>query len=253
MGGKKDINMKYWIVPSNNNKFRLADFLANYGYVDWKQKNKFNVGDTVFIYCTKPESRIRFIMEVEKTVITFEESTKDEEYWNDPEEFKAGVITNRYCRFRLIDEVCSDKLSLDNLKEHGLNGVPQGSLIPSESLVDYIMDVFETATINEPELIEGASHQVYTTRYERNPVARNKCIELKGCKCSICGIDFEKTYGEIGKGFIHVHHIVPVSEIRESYRVDYEKDLIPVCPNCHAMLHRKGGSVEGLKEIINNK
>ena len=69
----------------------------------------------------------------------------------------------------------------------------------------------------------------------------------------ICGFDFEKTYGEIGKGFIHVHHIVPVSEIGESYRVDYEKDLIPVCPNCHAMLHRKGGSVEGLKEIINNK
>ena len=37
--------MKYWIVPSNNNKFRLADFLANHGYVDWKQKNRFSVGD----------------------------------------------------------------------------------------------------------------------------------------------------------------------------------------------------------------
>lgn len=243
--------MKYWIVPSNNNKFRLADFLANHGYVDWKQKNKFNVGDIVFMYCTKPESRIRFMMKVEKTDMTYEESTKDEEYWNDPEEFKAGVISNRYCRFRLIDEVCSDKLCLEKLKEHGLNAVPQGSLIPSESLVDYIMGVFETVTINESELIEGAGHQVYTTRYERNPVARNRCIELKGCKCSICGFDFEKIYGEIGKGFIHVHHIVPVSEISESYRVDYEKDLIPVCPNCHAMLHRKSGSVEELKEIIN--
>lgn len=238
--------MKYWIVPSNNNKFRLSDFLANHGYVDWKQKNKFNVGGIVFMYCTKPESRIRFIMKVEKTNMTFEESTKGEEYWNDPEELKAGVITNRYCRFRLIDEVCSDKLCLEKLKEHGF----QGSLVPSEGLVDYIMDVFETATINESELIEGKVHQIYTTRYERNPVARNRCIELKGCRCSICGFDFEKTYGEIGKGFIHVHHIVPVSEIGESYRVNYEKDLIPVCPNCHAMLHRKGGSVEGLKEVI---
>ena len=64
----KDINMKYWIVPSNNNKFRLSDFLANHGYVDWKQKNKFSVGDIVFMYCTKPESRIRFIMKVEKTL-----------------------------------------------------------------------------------------------------------------------------------------------------------------------------------------
>ncbi len=215
--------------------------------------NIFTINQLSSFYRSKPESRIRFIMEVEKTDMTFEESTKDEEYWNDPEEFKAGVITNRYCRFRLICEVCSDKLSLEKLKEHGLNGVPQGSLVPSESLVDYIMCVFETATINEPELIEGACHQVYTTRYERNPIARNRCIELNGCKCSICGFDFEKTYGEIGKGFIHVHHIVPVSEIKESYRVDYEKDLIPVCPNCHAMLHRKGVSVDGLKEIINNK
>lgn len=139
-------------------------------------------------------------MEVEKTDMIFEESTKDEECWNDSEEFKAGVITNRYCKFRLIDEVCSDKLDLEKLKEHGLNGVPQGSLIPLESLVDYIMDVFETATINEPELIGGKGHQVYTTKYERNPVARNKCIELKGCKCCICGFDFEKTYGEIHIG-----------------------------------------------------
>lgn len=245
--------MRYWIVPFNNNKFRLADFLANYGYVDWKQKNKFNVGDIVFMYCTKPESRIGFSMKVEKTDMTYEESTKDEEYWNDSEEYKAGVLLNRYCRFRLIDEVCSDKLYLNALIKNGLNGVPQSPLIPSERLVDYIMDVFKTETNNEQVLIEGASHQGYVTKYERNPVARNKCIALKGCKCSICNFDFEKTYGDIGKGFIHIHHIVPISEIKESYRVDYDKDLIPVCPNCHAMLHRKSISVDELKELIKNK
>ena len=58
------------------------------------------------------------------------------------------------------------------------------------------------------------------------------------CCCSICGFDFEKNYGELGKGFIHVHHIVPVSKIGPNYIIDPVKDLIPVCPNCHAMLHR---------------
>lgn len=67
-------------------------------------------------------------------------------------------------------------------------------------------------------------------------------------------MDFKKTYGELGNGFIHVHHIVPLSNIGKDYQVDYEKDLIPVCPNCHAMLHKglKGKvlTIDELKEII---
>ena len=60
-----------------------------------------------------------------------------------------------------------------------MNGVPQGSLVPSERLVDYIMDVFEVTSINELELTEGAGHQVYTTKYERNLVAKSRYIEKK--------------------------------------------------------------------------
>ena len=61
-------------------------------------------------------------------------------------------------------------------------------------------------------------------------------------------------YGELGKDFIHVHHIVPLNTIGEEYKVDYKNDLIPVCPNCHAMLHRKLNnkyySIEELKSIV---
>ena len=60
-----------------------------------------------------------------------------------------------------------------------MNGVPQGSLVPSERLVDYIMDVFEVTSINELELTEGAGYQVYTTKYERNLVAKSRYIEKK--------------------------------------------------------------------------
>lgn len=84
---------------------------------------------------------------------------------------------------------------------------------------------------------EGALRQVLRNEFERDPDARRRCIEYHGCRCSVCGFDFEEVYGEMGKGYIHVHHLKPLSEIREEYRVDPISDLRPVCPNCHFMLH----------------
>lgn len=66
---------------------------------------------------------------------------------------------------------------------------------------------------------EGRVHQVWMNKYERSHIARKKCIENYGCKCFVCGMDFEKTYGELGKGFIHVHHIVPLSNIEKNTKL----------------------------------
>ena len=93
--------------------------------------------------------------------------------------------------------------------------------------------------IDKQTLIEGAKKQVIVNAYERSPIARQECIEEYGYKCYICDFDFEKVYGEIGKGFIHVHHVKPLSEIEDEYEINPIKDLRPVCPNCHAMLHKK--------------
>lgn len=86
---------------------------------------------------------------------------------------------------------------------------------------------------------EGIKRTILVNSYERNPKARKLCVEYWGISCSVCEINFEKLYGEIGKGFIHVHHLIPVSQIGELYQVDPIKDLRPVCPNCHSMLHKK--------------
>jgi hypothetical protein len=64
------------------------------------------------------------------------------------------------------------------------------------------------------------------------------CIAYFGCRCAVCGFDFEAMYGERGRGFMHVHHLVPLSIIATGYNVNPVTDLIPVCPNCHAMLHQ---------------
>jgi len=104
-------------------------------------------------------------------------------------------------------------------------------------------------------LVEGSLRQVIVNAYERSPKARNICIEHHGLSCKVCGFDFEEMYGELGAGFIHIHHIIPLHQIKSSYKVDPIKDLIPVCPNCHAMLHRPKDqlTIEQLKNMIINR
>lgn len=104
-------------------------------------------------------------------------------------------------------------------------------------------------------LPEGAKARVEVNRYERSYLNRAACTEALGTKCTVCGFDFGEHYGEIGRGYIHVHHIVPVSQIGEDYIIDPKKDLVPVCPNCHAMLHQKDPpySVEELKRLIHKQ
>jgi 5-methylcytosine-specific restriction protein A len=80
---------------------------------------------------------------------------------------------------------------------------------------------------------------VLVNLYERDTKARQVCLDKFGYICKICNFDFEKRYGLIGKEFIHVHHLIPLSEIKKEYELNPKKDLIPVCPNCHAMLHKK--------------
>jgi 5-methylcytosine-specific restriction protein A len=79
-------------------------------------------------------------------------------------------------------------------------------------------------------------------RHERNPEARRVCVAHHGTNCAACGFSFEATYGDIGRDFIHVHHLVPVSEVGMDYKVDPLTDLVPLCPNCHAMAHIGTGS-----------
>ena len=107
--------------------------------------------------------------------------------------------------------------------------------------------------VDTPQLyFEGVSKEVSVNTYERNADARTKCISHYGYKCSVCSFDFEQVYGDIGKNYIHVHHVVPLSEIRKEYKLNPIKDLIPVCPNCHSIIHRARPAllVEQLREHL---
>lgn len=93
--------------------------------------------------------------------------------------------------------------------------------------------------------IEGSKTVVTVNAYERNPKAREKCIDYYKRKnngkliCEICGFDFGEVYGDEFKSKIHIHHKVEISSIGAEYKIDPTKDLIPICPNCHLIAHSK--------------
>lgn len=253
--------MKYWIVPSNDSTFRIGDAIAAQdGMADWRT-DKFSVGDIVFIYKTNPDKRIHYKMEVVKVKMIFDEAFEQEPFWTDKDQYYVG-ITSFYARFKLLEEYTDDILSLHHLHEHGYEGIPRSVReCKDEGLIDFLLhphqmvndDVYDVDYPEDDEkLYEGALVTVKANKYERNQKARRECVAKKGYQCLVCGRDFEATYGEIGKNFIHVHHLTPISTIGMEYELNVDTDLVPVCPNCHYMLHRKDPpyTIEELKDIL---
>ena len=256
--------MKYWIVPSNDSTFRIGDAIkAQGGLVDWRT-DKFSVGDVVFIYKTVPEKRIHYKMEVLKVKMIFEEAMEQEPYWTDKELYYSGYISF-YARFKLLEEYTDDILSLHHLHEHGYEGIPRSVReCKDQGLIDFLLhphqmvndDVFDVDYPEDDEkLYEGALVTVKANKYERNQKARKECVVKKGYQCLVCGRNFETTYGEIGRNFIHVHHLIPISTIGKEYELNVDTDLVPVCPNCHYMLHRKDPpyTIEELKSMLHDQ
>lgn len=86
---------------------------------------------------------------------------------------------------------------------------------------------------------EGGKRAVQTTQYERDARNRAEAIKLHGTKCCVCGFDFEEAYGDIGRGFIEIHHLNPLADLEGEQETDPRTDLVPLCSNCHRMVHRR--------------
>lgn len=154
---------------------------------------------------------------------------KKSNYWRD------GV--------RLINKEVFDRISLLEKKEIGLK-------VKSET-ASYLVSINER---DFESLEEGAIDKKYVTVYERNPKLRRQAIAIHGETCFACGFNFKQFYGEYGDGYIHVHHTVPVSDLGGAKLINPETDMVPLCANCHAIVHRKREktlSILELKNIIN--
>lgn len=259
--------MMRWIIPCDLNYYDAINAFASLKTIDWRQNNRYAVGDTVFIYASAPYQKIMFKTKVLAVDLMYEDTINDFTFWKVPvdEREKEKRKSRRYVRLQLIKFMECDELGLESLLKQGLKKAPQGAVKCQNDklqLGEYIEKYFAQDTlddkldvIEEDNYYEGNSIEVQLNRYERSVEAREKCIEFHGCHCKICGFDFEEVYGDAGRGFIHVHHIVPISEVKEEYLVNYKKDLIPVCPNCHAIIHRrkKPYTVQEVKQLLQNR
>lgn len=240
---------RFWLMPANPNDYDVEGAFTYYDTIDWKRSYNYENGDIIFVYVSGNIKKVRFKVEVVEGIVRDDEIINDDTYWLDEEKYKHSQGYNR-SRIRLINEVDTEELSLEKLREYGLKGNIQGSMNISGELLDYITSFFRHDLTEgyypdqvADTLEEGKRKTISVNIYERNPIARKQCVGYYGAQCQVCNINFEDTYGEIGEDFIHVHHIVPLYEIKKDYIVNPKEDLIPVCPNCHAMLHRKENGI----------
>ena len=139
---------------------------------------------------------------------------------------------------KILDDLKNNSDWMHYNKRHA--GTITNSLQHYINFLHYRKDHRIHEPVSEPDSYkEGRISYVHAVGYERNQEARKACIAHYGCRCAVCGFDFEKAYGEIGKDFIEVHHIVPIHERKGEYKVDHIKDLLPLCSNCHSMIHRR--------------
>jgi 5-methylcytosine-specific restriction protein A len=115
--------------------------------------------------------------------------------------------------------------------------------LPNESNLENLEPEFET---------EGAKSQIYVNKYERSRINRAICLSIHGFVCAGCDLRMSDLYGPIGEGVIHVHHIEPVSLMDSPRKLNPAVDLVPLCPNCHVIVHRKTPPIpiEELKDVL---
>jgi hypothetical protein len=146
-----------------------------------------------------------------------------------------------------IEVILSDK----NTPYASTNTEPLSKeMLPIPELKNNIHDaVFPDEVNTSTRIKEGASKTVNVNIHERNPFARQKCIEFHGTACSICGINLGDIYGEEFSGKIHVHHLKPIKEYACEHDIDPTQDLRPVCPNCHMIIHCRQEEPYSIDEV----
>jgi 5-methylcytosine-specific restriction protein A len=102
----------------------------------------------------------------------------------------------------------------------------------------------ENISVSEAEIVgdfkeEGQKTTIACTKYERSRFNRRLCLNHYGYRCVACGLLLAEKYGDAGRDLIHVHHLTPVSLMNEPAILNPIKDLVPLCPNCHNVVHRR--------------
>ena len=261
----RGIVMANWLVTVNYDEFDLEKAFDALPEIYWKNSattegKGLQINDIVYVYVTQPISKVMYQFKVIGHADPSEYPLAQKAFWKDRTQLNS---IKGYVVFEKLKKVDKATLSFDYFVQNKLiSDAPiQGrrtdrDKAPNDSIrifLAHIVNEFnneaiatdypDEADLENKSFPEGAKQTVQVNRYERNPEARAKCLEIHGICCEICKMSFAETYGTFAKDFIHVHHITPLHKISENYEVTPETDLIPVCPNCHAMLHRQENGI----------
>jgi 5-methylcytosine-specific restriction protein A len=107
----------------------------------------------------------------------------------------------------------------------------------------------------DPSALEGTPVEALSRRYERKPLNREICLSVRGRRCICCNMDFGEVYGDIADEFIEVHHTTPASQMGPGYLINPISDLVPICSNCHSVVHlsHPAASIDEVKERLKRK
>ena len=140
-----------------------------------------------------------------------------------------------------------------NLKLNSWNRFSKPKHEVIEKFMSGLLKIDEDIVSMETEWMttdEGEQKKMLVNKFERNPKIRKQAIIIHGTQCMACQFDFEKRYGEHGKRFIEVHHIVPLSLIKDKHSVNPKTDTVVLCANCHRMVHRDHNNPLTLEQLM---
>ena len=249
--------MTYWIGPCNPNYYDVRGALDQFdNEVDWTKRISIEIGDIFYIYESNTSKRIIAKLEVIDNQVTDKDRLKDDVFWKE----EVKISKTGYFRMKLIT-MFDEGMDRAWLKNNGLKSFLQSpERINSELLaailsweLDNEIKNNESSSDLTTSLIdkEGKRIGYYTYRYERNSKLRQAAINHHGLGCACCEFNFGKIYGEIGKDFIEIHHTKPISSFTDEEIVNPITDLVPLCSNCHRMIHRRKGKVLTIDELKN--
>ena len=211
-----------------------------------------------------------FNIKYNKIYISLNQGTDslNEEYGNkeyiDILKLRASLYKSKLNKYK-------DQLPLDNIvnfRGRKADGYSAGHIIgieydamnlPSDSKLvadlNVILEAYSSLFDNEIEPLDEDDAELIASRYKtieekkiyclHRRIERKSCVKevkkIHGLKCECCGLNFEERYGKLGKGFIEVHHLIPLSSLKlgECKEYDPHKDFAVLCSNCHRMIHRQ--------------
>lgn len=253
-----------WIIPANVKTYDVLSAFDENVYIDWRQNANFAVGDTVYIYVSRPYQKIMFKTEVVCINLVYEETIDDRKYWvNQDKNEDDGK--RKYMRLRLETSNDSELLNLENLINVGMKSAPQSATKLNESIVTYIEQNLKTQLVEqgivavdemnrlfEDELSKSRTIpkvqrderlaqanrkpeviKVITSTFKRNPDVVATVLERANGICERCGAPAPFMRASDGTPYLEVHHKVRLADGGE----DTIENTIAVCPNCHRELH----------------